>query len=76
MNVYTHVAMSDLHDDVESLPGLPGNGSGRHDGNATAVATAEPTPLADAPDKLAGLVATWGDLPDNVRSAIAALAKT
>ena len=26
MNVYTHVAMSDLHDDVESMPGLRGQG--------------------------------------------------
>ena len=29
MNVYAHVAMNHLHDDVESLPGLPGNGSAR-----------------------------------------------
>jgi hypothetical protein len=74
MNVYTHVAMGDLHDDVEALPGMPGNGSARRDGNAVAVATAEPALLADAPNKLAALISSWEDLPANVRSAIAALA--
>ena len=74
MNVYTHVAMADLHDDVESLPGVPSNGSARRDGNAAPVATVKGAVLPDAPDELAGPISSWKELPGNVRSAIAALA--
>ena len=75
MNVYTHVAMNDLHEDVESLPGLPGNGSARRDGSDAALETAEPAVPIDAPAELAGLISSWKQLPPNVRSAIAALAR-
>jgi len=74
MNVYTHVAMNDLHDDVQALPGMPGNGSARRHGNAVAAATGEPAVPDDAPAELVGLISSWKDLPTNVRSAIAALA--
>ena len=72
MNVYTHVAMGDLHDDIESLPGLPGYGSAAP-GNAEPVATTEPAVPADATAELAGLISAWKNLPENVRSAMAAL---
>jgi len=64
MNVYTHVAMADLHDDVESLPGLSGKPQAAK-GDSTET---------DVPLDLAGLISAWGELPGNVRSAIAALA--
>jgi len=73
MNVYTHVAMNDLHDDVESLPGLPGNGSAGP-GEVEPGAGGTNAPSVDAPDELAGLISSWNDLPANVRSAITALA--
>jgi len=72
MNVYTHVAMNDLHDNVESLPGLAGNRKGRPETNVAPALTAVPT----APAELAALISAWKNLPDNVRSAIEALAKT
>jgi hypothetical protein len=74
MNVYTHVAMNDLRAAVETLPGL-GGGAGPQAAGAPAVVEATPGP-ADAPAELAGLISAWKDLPDNVRSAIAALART
>jgi hypothetical protein len=76
MNVYTHVSMGDLHDDVESLPGLPGNSNALPQAEPMAAATATPAAPAEAPVDLAGLISAWKDLPDNVRSAIAALART
>jgi hypothetical protein len=70
MNVYTHVSMGDLHNDVESLPGIPGNVIARPHADVTPIVGPAPT----APAELAGLISAWKDLPDNVRSAIAALA--
>ena len=69
MNVYTHVAMGDLHNDVESLPDLPGSGK-----KETAAAAKLEMGAAEAPADLAGLISAWDKLPANVRSAIAALA--
>ena len=72
MNVYTHVDMADLHDDVESLPGLEGSGAGSETTEPDVVAgNARPT---DAPNELHSLISSWNDLPANVRSAITALA--
>ena len=68
MNVYTHVAMADLHDDVESLAGLKDSG-GTEPGPAAANVACD-----DAPDQLAKLISSWGDLPHNVRSPISSLA--
>ena len=73
MDVYTHVAMADLHDDVESLAGLTRNGSAKSKEVEPGAIAANAIP-ADAPDELAGLIASWEGLPDNVRSAIVALA--
>ena len=76
MNVYTHVAVSDLHDDVESLPGLPGHGSAMPMKSAEPAAmavSATPVVPTAVPAELAGLISSWTDLPDNVRFAIAAL---
>jgi len=75
MNVYTHVAMGDLHDDVESLAGLTGNDSAESKEGEPGAIAANARP-ADAPDELAELVASWNELPTNVRSAIAALASS
>ncbi|HUT92522.1 MAG TPA: hypothetical protein VMY37_23720 [Thermoguttaceae bacterium] len=75
MNVYTHVAMGDLHDDVESLPDLPSNGGavpGKTEPDAIGESVTPAVP-ADAPPELVGLISAWKDLPRNVRSAMAAL---
>ncbi len=70
MNVYTHVAMADLHDDVESLPRAVGEGSKAELAGASAV-----DPLQDdLPVDLAHVISTWNELPRKVRSAIASLA--
>jgi len=53
---------------------MVGNGIAHRDANATAVVASEPAPLADTPDDLAGLIASWRNLPENIGSAIAALA--
>jgi hypothetical protein len=49
MNVYAHVAMNDLHVDVESLPGLPGNGNAQPQAKPIASATSIPGDPAEAP---------------------------
>ena len=72
MGVYTHVAMADLHDDVESLAGLATNGSAGP-GEVKPGAGGTSIPSADAPDELAGLISSWDDLPTNLRSAIKTL---
>jgi len=69
MNVYTHVAVGDLHDDVESLPGLAGEGSAGPKPNVGTAASAE------AEAELEGVISLWSDLPNSVRSVIAALAR-
>lgn len=63
----------DLHDDVESPPGFEGRGARSETSEPGAMAAN--TEPADAPDELADLISSWNDLPDNVRSAIAALAR-
>ena len=64
----------DLHDDVESPPGFEGRGA-RSETSEPGAMAANVIP-ADAPDGLAELVASWNELPTNVRSAIAALASS
>ncbi len=73
MNVYTHVAMADLHDDVEALPSLPGS-SGKAQATVRARQAEAATATAEASADLAGLVSAWDKLPAKVRSAIAVLA--
>jgi len=66
MGVYTHVAMADLHDDVESPPGMAPEGS------KPEAAEGDGAP-GDMPSDLAGLICSWSDLPENIRSAISSL---
>jgi len=69
-NVYTHVAMGDLHEDVEALPTVAVGGAAE----PAAVAATGPG-SGDASDGLAGLVAFWHRLPEKVRAVIASLAE-
>jgi len=74
MGVYTHVAMADLQDDAESLPAWAANSIAEPRKVEPGAFAANAT-RANAPGDLAALISSWNDLPDNVRSAIAALAK-
>ncbi len=65
MNVYTHVDMEDLADDLESLPSLLDNSTPKTiDPKAT---------IAESPD-LASLTSNWSSLPAHIRQAITTLA--
>ncbi|MBS3735059.1 MAG: tyrosine-type recombinase/integrase [Phycisphaerae bacterium] len=61
MNVYTHVEMKDLANDVENLPSVFGGSSNEAP--------------ASVPDDLASLATKWAKLPDHVKQAIATLAQ-
>ncbi len=71
MGVYTHVAMADLHDDVESLPRCPGKD---HTQMPALRADLEAPGTAAIPTDLADLAGNWAALPDHIRRAITALA--
>ena len=64
--------MDDLHNDVESLPGVPG--SSRKTKSAGSTATPQAAAAASSAE-LAGLISAWNDLPENIRSVIASLVK-
>ena len=70
MNVYTHVAMDDLANDLEAMaPVLV---------ESTVTPEEQPTsdPASTVPAELAALASNWADLPEHVRQAIAALAQS
>ncbi len=69
MDVYTHVAMGDLHADIEALPGVLGEKE--KPPSARADDTNAKPPM---PENLVGLISSWDGLPNNVRSGIVALA--
>ena len=65
MNVYTHVNINDLADDIEALPAV----TGKHIEIRPQLAT-EPA----ITDKLAYLNSNWDSLPEHIRGAISTLA--
>ena len=70
MNVYTHVAMDDLANDLEAMaPVLP---------ESTAELEKQPASQSTStvPAELAALASNWAELPEQVRQAIAALAQS
>ncbi len=67
MNVYTHVSMNDLADDIESLSAIAGESSAVCSNSAAA-------PEPAVPEELASIAGNWHSLPENIRSAISTLA--
>ena len=70
MNVYTHVAIDDLANDLEAMaPVLIENTAKPEEQSA-------PEPAAAVPAELAALASNWAELPEHIRQAIAALAQS
>ena len=72
MNVYTLVAMKDLHDDVESLPGIPSDDDAKTLALPADSEAPKPAPIRT---DLANLAGNWAALPEHIRKAITALAR-
>ena len=72
MNVYTHVNMKDLAEDIENLPSVAGS---------TPIAKPEPFTIREpintttTPNELAILASNWDSLPEHIRGAISTLAR-
>lgn len=71
MNVYTHINMSDLADDIESLPTVA---EANVVASSETIATLKPADTSAFPDELASLASNWNSLPEHIRSAISTLA--
>ena len=81
MNVYTHVSMTDLVRDVESLPAL---GVAKGETAAEPMTAAAEEPAAETvqsaaapsvPDELTDLASSWDSLPEHIRNAIVSLTR-
>ena len=70
MNIYTRVAMDDLANDLDAMAPVLFENAAKP---AKQLASQPPTAV---PAELAALASNWADLPEHIRQAIAALART
>lgn len=73
MNVYTHIAMEDLVSDIEAMPPVLG-ACDKEPPAETGNQIVEKT--KSVPTELAVLADNWSDLPEHIRQAIGALARS
>jgi len=71
MNVYTHVDVADLADDIESLPALNDVGITLH---PQPTPQGKPVAASSIPAELVDLADNWDSLPEHIRNAISTLA--
>ena len=71
MNVYTHVNMKDLADDIENLPSVTESNSTVTPESSIVHDTNKST---TTPNELANLASNWDSLPEHIRGAISTLA--
>jgi len=70
MNVYTHVAMDDLANDLEAMTPVLFETAAKPEKQVA------PQPATAVPAELAALASNWADLPEHIRQAVAALAQS